>query len=257
MKLKNIYRLLLLLIMSLALFGCEEGPLNISVRYDSLGELKSNAPVYYGEKEVGHIEKIVSTDHGDYLIEVMIAPEHKGVATEGSKFFIEDDPRDSNRKVLIIEQTSSAGISLQDGSVVDGERRKGFLSQMMTNLKQSKDEASGKFNEAMQDLKESLEEGSRSITKQLEDALDDIDQSIKEFSDSADSNLNDAEIEKMQQALDDFIEEFKSSSEDVQNQIREEILPQLRRDLNALKDRLQKEGRNDDAKDIDAQIIEI
>jgi ElaB/YqjD/DUF883 family membrane-anchored ribosome-binding protein len=257
MKLKNTYSLLLLIVLSLIHFGCEEGPLKVSVRYDSFGELKSKVPVYSGTTEIGHIEEIVSTDGGDYLVKILIVPEHKGFATDSTQFFIEDDPLDSNRKALILEQTSSAGIALQDGSVVAGARREGFLSQMITSLQQSKDEASGKLHEAMQGLKDSFEEGSRSINKQLEEALEDIDQSITDFSGSEGSGLNDAELEKLQQSLDDLIDEFKRSSEEIQNRIREDILPQLRKDLNTLKDRLQKDGRNDDAKEIDSHLIEI
>lgn len=257
MTFKKLYRLLLFVILSLVLTGCEDDPLKFSVRYDSLGDLKSKVPIYFEKTEVGHIEKIVSTDRGDYLVKVLIAPEHKDVATDNSQFFIQDDPFDSNRKVMIIEQIATGGTALQDGSIVHGEKRQGFLNRMITNLKQSKEEVSGKLQEAVQGLKESLAEHSQTINKQLEDALGDIDRSFKEFGDSLDSNLNDDELEKLQQALDDFVEEFKRASEDVQDQIREDILPQLRRDLDTLKDRLQEEGRRDDAEQIDARIIEI
>ena len=257
MNSKNIYRLFVLILMSLIFFGCEEGPLKISVRYDSLGELKPKSFVYYEKTEVGHIEKIVSTERGDYLVEVLITSEHKGIATDNSLFFIDDDPFDSQRKALAIEQTSPVGRSLKDGSIVVGAKREGLLSQMVTSLKQSKDEASGKLYEAMQELKESFEEGARSINQQLEDALEAIEQSVTEFSGSEGPGINDDELEKLQQSLDDFIDEFKSSSEEMQNKLREEILPQLRQDLNSLKDRLKEDGRNDVAEEIDSQLIEI
>lgn len=257
MNSKNIYRLFVLILMSLVFFGCEDGPLKISVRYDSLGELKPESSVYYEKTEVGHIEKIVSTERGDYLVEVLISPEHKELATDNSQFFIDDDPFNSQRKALVIEQPSPAGRSLKDASIVVGAKREGLLSQMVTSLKQSKDEASGKLHEAMEGLKESFEEGARSINQQLESALEDIEQSMTEFSGSEGPGINNDELEKLQQSLDDFIDEFKSSSEEMQNKLREEIIPRLRKDLDALKDRLKEDGRTDDAEGIDSQLIEI
>ena len=74
MKLKRNALLPLIFTLSLLFFGCDKGPLRISVRYDTLGELRSNAQVYIEKTRIGHIETIISTEQGDYLVEVSIDP---------------------------------------------------------------------------------------------------------------------------------------------------------------------------------------
>ncbi len=64
-------------------------------------------------------------------------------------------------------------------------------------------------------------------------------------------------MKKLQESLDDFIQQFNSASEDIQDQIREEILPQLRRDLEALKERLQKQRRGEEVEKMENRLIEI
>jgi len=257
MKLNRNALLPLIFTLSLLFFGCDKGPLRISVRYDTLGELRSNAQVYIEKTRIGHIETIISTEQGDYLVEVSIDPEHKGAATEHSRFFILDDPFDPDRKAIIIEQEPDRGKVLQNGSIVQGEKRQGVLGEFLRSLNKATEEASERIQESMRDFKESVSEGSRRLDEDLEITLGDIDSYFQEFGDSIDSYPNEEKLEQFRKSLDEFIEEFKSANNDLQNIIKNEVLPQLKRKLEELRNRLKDDGRNNEAEKIDHQINEI
>ncbi len=251
------YRALLGLFFAVLLLGCEEGPLKFSVRYDSLGALRANAPVYWEDQQIGQIEKVVSTDAGDFLVEVAVDPQHKMYASENSRFFILDDPEDPYAKALIIKQSQAGGALLTAGSIVEGEQRQGIIGNLMTSLKESGNDAAGRFEQAMERWKRSLAEQTQSIDRQLEETLDELGKSFEDFSKRFADDEADAEVKKLQESLDDFIQQFNSASEDIQDQIREEILPQLRRDLEALKERLQKQRRGEEVEKMENRLIEI
>ena len=257
MKSANVSILFVTLILLVFLMGCKEQPLSFSVRYDTLGELKSNVPVYFEKTRIGHIEKIVSTDRGDFQVEISIVPEHKDKATTNSKFYILDDPFDSDRKVLVVEQDHPGGTGIIEGSIVQGEKSRGFLDQLMSNFKVSSKDASKKMQIAMRELKEDLKNSSKKLNGQMEKSLDDIDTYFQKFSNSIDSSLTEENLQDLESTLDDFVEQFNSLSEEIQNLIREEVLPQLRRNLEALRKKLEQEGREDDIDKIDQQLNQI
>jgi len=245
------------LILLIFLVGCKEQPLNFSVRFDTLGELKPNVPVYFEKTRVGHIVKVVSSDRGDYLVEVSIVPEHKDIATSNSKFHILNDPFDSDRKALVIEQDPPGGTIIIEGSIVQGERRRGFLGDLMSNFKKSSEESSKRLQIAMRDLKEDLKESSQKLNEQMEESLDDIDIFFQEFGNSIDSSLSEENLQKLESTLDNFVEQFNRLSEETQNLFREKVLPQMRRNLEALLKQLEQEGSEDDIDKINQQLNQI
>lgn len=248
---------LLLIALAGSLSGCRESSLELAVRYDTLGGLKAKAPVYFEGIEIGRVESVVSTEQGDYLVEITIEPEHKAKATNNSKFFILDDPGGSAGQALVVEQDPPGGTILKNGSIVQGEARRGMLDTLVTNLKKNAIAASGRLDQALQGLKESFAEGSRDLNERFEKALDDIDQYFKGSDGSPDSSVSGEELEKLQQALDDFIEEFRRSSEEMQARMRDSVVPHLRKELEDLRSRLKREGQTEDATRLEEQIERI
>lgn len=240
-----------------ALAGCLDSSQEFSVRYETLGDLKPKAAVYLDNRQVGKVVDISSTERGDYLVEVTIDSDYKDTVMQSAKFFIEADPLDSKRRALLIEQDAAGGTPLQDGAVVKGEARRGVLGGFMSSLKKKATQASGQFDSAIQGLKKSLSEGSSNLNRQLEGALDDLDSYFQEFDRSLKAPLKDDELEKLQGALDEFIDEFNSANEDVQNKMREEILPHIRKNLEELQERLRRDGQEQDAEELDTQLHQI
>jgi len=247
----------MLFIVYLLFSGCENSSLKLSVLYETLGELKSKGPVYFEKIEIGHIDKIVSTDQGDYLVEVSIYSNHKDKATENSKFFILDDPFDASKKAIVVEQKPPGGMPLKNRSVIQGEKDRGLWDGFVRDLNTSTQEASEKVQKAMKSLKEAISGNSHRLNKQLERSLDDMDGYLQDFSNSMNSALNPDDFEKLKRALEDFVEDFKSSSKELQNFIKSEIIPKLQKSLEGLRDRLQDNGQEDEAEEIDRQINEL
>lgn len=248
--------LLLSLLLIWALWGCEKGPLNLSIRYETLDDLRSKSSVFFEETEVGHVDQITSTDNGDFLVEVSIAAAHKGKATDHSKFFILSDPHDSSRKAVVIEQEPPGGTVLQDGSIVKGDRRS-LLGSFMASLKKSTKAASNKLQDAMHDINESLTESSLRFNEQMDKSIEEMDQYFERFENSLNASTSDEELEKLQQAMDDFIAEFRRSSEESKEVLRVDILPKIRKNLEDLREKLLDNDQRAEVERIDDLLNEI
>ena len=248
---------LIFLALTLFVLGCRESPLKYSIRYHSLGDLKANVPVYFDITQVGHVDKVVSADHGDYAVEVLIDPAYKGRVTENSKFFISADPYFSDRKAIIIEQEPPGGAILPDGSVVQGEESRGLWGELVKSLKNTTRNASDKVKKSMHRMQESVAMDGRHLSGQLEQSRDQVDDYFQGFDPSLQATPNDVDLERLQQSLDEFLVEFKSSSDELQQMMRTQILPNLRRNLEGLRDWLKDQGRDSDADKIDREIEEI
>jgi len=257
MTLNKKFQLLMVVIFLVLFGGCKESPLELSIRYDTLGELQAKVPVYYEKTEIGYVHKIVSTDAGDYLVDISIYPNHKDKATDNSKFYILDDPFDDEKKAIVVEQEPPGGMILEDGSIVQGEKAQGLWDGLMRGLKKSTEEASRTVHESMQSLKESLSGNARQLNEQLEKSLEDVNKHFQDFGDSVNETLNSDDLEQLKIALEGFIEGFRNASKDVQDYIRAEILPDLQRSLEGLRDSLRQKGQDQDAEEIDHQINEL
>jgi len=257
MKLNKRIQLLMIVIYLLFFGGCKEGPLQLSIRYDTLGELKSKVPVYFEKTEIGYVDKIVSTDNGDYLVEISIYPNHKDKATDNSKFFILDDPFDTDSKAIIVKQEPQGGKILQDRSIVQGEQFQGLWDEFVKGLKKSTQDATETIHESMQSLQKTISGNTHHLNEQLERSLDDVKNHLQGFSDSVDAALNSDDFKKLQTSLEGFIEEFKNSGKELQAFIKAEILPELQRSLEGLRDSLKQNGQDEEAEEIDHSIKEL
>ena len=257
MKRSKLSRLLLLGLALLFLAGCKDSPLELSVRYDSLDNLKPQAPVYFKMTRVGQVEKITSTRNGDYLVEIAIDPDQRTVATEHSRFYLTYDPTDAEQTALVIEQDSPGGTVLAAGSIVAGEKRLGLLNRLASGLQQAESEAANQLNQALASLQGSLSAGSQRLNAQLESSLTEIENYFRDLDQSLDSPRNNEELQQLQQALDDFVAEFNRAGQELQSKLREEVLPQLRQQLEALKKRLEREHKTEEAQQVDGELERI
>jgi len=247
----------LLLVCLCSFWGCQQKPLELSIRFELLDGLKSTSSVFFEETRIGQVKKIVSTEKGNFLVMISIAPEHKDKATENSKFYILPDPAQSNAKAVVIEQGLAGGLTLKNGSVAQGEPKRTLLGSIMTDLKQSKDAASEKLQETVDNVKESVSENSRRFKEQMNETLDEIDEFFEELGKSMESSVSDEELEKLQKSLDDFISEFDRSSEEAQKKLREEVIPGIKKYLEDLREELEEDNRDYDVEKIDTKLEKI
>ncbi|WP_029910448.1 MlaD family protein [Pelobacter seleniigenes] len=255
-RLKLGWPLLLGLVM-ISLTGCKDGPLDLSIRYDSLDNLKPRAPVYYQSTRVGQVEKISSTRNGDYLVEIAIDPDQRSVATDHSRFYLTYDPTDAEQTALVIEQDPPGGTVLAAGSIVAGEKRLGLINRLASSLQQAESEAAKQLNQALASLQGSLSAGSQRLNAQLESSLTEIENYFRDLDQSLNSPRNKEELRQLQQSLDAFVAEFNRAGQELQNKLREEVLPQLRQQLEALKKRLEREHKTEEAQQVDGELERI
>jgi paraquat-inducible protein B len=250
MNIRMFYVLSLTLLFISGLCSCEESPLQVAVRYSVLDNLRAQAPVYFDETRIGQIEKISSTDQGDYLVEININSAYRQHITEHTHFFIASDPRQEQGQVIRIEVDQPGGAVLKDGSIVQGQR-KTFLDELMTSLRQTGEEA-------IAELKTSLAEGSRQFDQKLEESLDALDKSINHLEAELQGETeDDVELEQLQQLLDAFIAQFKQANVEVREQLREKLIPQLRQQLEKLKTLIQDDQNEEEIQRLEGSLDEL
>lgn len=249
-------RLLLAFLLFTLLVGCRNAPLDIAVRYESLGDLRPDGAVYVGQTRIGRIEKISSTERGDYLVKIAIDPDHKSEATEYTRFLLSSDPLDRDNAAIVLHQSRPGGELLESGSIVKGEQQ-GLLNQFLSRLQQEGQEASRELKQNIDKMKQSFAKGTEEFSARLEGALDDISKSLTELEASWRSATAPDELEKMQQDLDRFIEEFKKSGAELQEKMRRDIIPQIRQQLQELEQKMRQENHDQNADQLERRLDEI
>lgn len=250
-------RLLGLLVIALALVACNEGPLTISVDFETLGQLKAKAPVYAEKGPIGYVEKVQSTDNNLYRVELAIEPFHKALMNSNTKFYIQQDPLDPTRDAVVIAAGAEGGVALKKGSIVQGEKRPTFFGQLMDELRHNSEETSQQMQKAMDELRTTLQQRSQDLTASMRRSLEEAEQRLLDYSRTLKSPIGEEDLQKMQQSLDGFIAHFKSLNKDLQAKLREEVLPQLQQSLEELRQRLLQQGRKDEAEKVEKQIDQV
>lgn len=259
MRRLHIYRpiVFLMLFSSLFFWGCSESSLTFQVRFSEVSGLKKNDHVYLGRNEIGQVKKVTYTDQGDYLVEVKIAPEFKNAATESSRFYIEPAPSSVSAMAVIVEQKRPGGVVLENGTIVQGSVRAGYLDKIFEDLKKSAGKAEKDLNRALEDLKKSLGATSEKLDRNLETAIDDLSLRLDAFRDELGKVPDSQEVRQLEESFRQFADEFLKAQKEVQDHIRTEILPRFRLELEHLREQLKKQGREKEMEKIDKQAKEL
>ena len=259
MRQRHIFRPILLLILFSSLFswGCSENSLTFQVRFSEVSGLKKNDQVYFGRNEIGQVKKVTYTDQGDYLVEVRIAPEFKNAATESSRFYIEHAPSSEPVMAVIVEQKRPGGVILKNGAIVQGSARTGYLDKIFEDLQKSAGKVEKDLNKALEDLKKSLGATSERLDRNLETAIDELSLRLDAFKDELGKVPDSQEVRQLEESFRQFADEFLKAQKDVQDHIRNEILPRFRVELEHLREQLKKQGREQELEKIDKQAKEL
>jgi ABC-type transporter Mla subunit MlaD len=253
MKIKPIFCLSMLSVL-LLLWGCQESSLTFQVRFDKVLGLQKDDPVYFEHNPIGRVEKISYTGQGDYLATITITPEFKNAATEHSTFFIDASPINPGQKAVIVVQDNQGGAVLEQGVIVQGSVRAGYLDTLIGELRKSADVAEGETRQAIRQLQEKLDMASRQLDTELRGALDEISRQFQQFGHEMKKVPDSPEVKELEESIQRFVNEFNKAREDVREHIREEVLPRLRRELDQLREQLQKEDREQELEKIDKQV---
>jgi len=218
-------RILILVILFLVFWGCEEGVLNFKIKYDQVQGLETGDTVIFEKNHIGEVIRIFYTKDGYYLVDVAIRKAFANAATEDTRFFIAEDPENKERKAIEIIQARKGGLPLKNGATVEGSCR-----------------ASAVFSQMEQ-----------SLEKRVEDMGKAFDHLFEELQGVPESE----EFKKLERELERLAEEMKGSGESIREKIEQEWLPSLKQEIEKLRERLQKLGREQEVKNLEVQLEKI
>ncbi|WP_153305837.1 MlaD family protein [Desulfogranum mediterraneum] len=259
MRHQHIHRpiILLLFLSSLFFWGCSGNSLTFLVRFPEVSGLKQDDHVYFGKNEIGQVEKVTYTTQGDYLVAVKIVPEFKNAATEDSLFYIGHAPANESAMAVIVEQERPGGVTLKNGITVQGSARSGYLDDILNELKEKAEKAEKDLNEALGELKKSLDATSEKLDRNLETTIENLSRQLNSFTDELGKLPDSQEVDRMEESFRQFRDEFQKAQKDVQDHIRNEILPRFRAELEQLRKQFKKEGREQELEKIDKQVKDL
>ena len=255
----NCNRVIQLILISffIVISGCFDSSLTVQLRYDQVVGLKKGDNVYFNKNKVGLVDNIIYTADGDYLVEISIEKEFNNAATKDSSFYIEDDPTELNSKAVAIYQERAGGEVLQKDVVVEGSVRVGVIEELIRQFEANADLAEGEITSFVQQLKESLEAASRKLDYELETALIDLFIQLDKYEEKIKKVPDSEEVKQLEQSLQQLAEEFLNAQQDVRDYMQNVILPKLQKEFDQLKERLEKEGREEEIEGIEQQMKEM
>lgn len=209
----------------LLLFACRPQDIAITVRFERLSGLAANDRVLFENNAAGEVQAIRYNGNGSYAVAVRIDGGFANAVTEYARFEMHDDAGRPNRKAIVIVLTRQGGTPLADGAVVDGYSPPELFGE--------------RFN---QDLREGFD----AFKKQLESLADDFKQ-IPE---------SDA-FQDLKRSMGELADELSQTEKSVRRKLKNEWLPRIEQELEALKKRLEDSGRQDETEPLENELERI
>jgi len=218
-------RILILAILSLVSWGCEEGVLSFKIKYDQVQGLEEGERVIFEKNHIGEVARIFYTKEGYYLVHVAIRKAFANAATQEARFFITDDPKNKEKKAIEIIQAREGGLPIKNGATVEGSSK-----------------ASAVFSQMEQSLEKRVED--------IGKAFDNLFEQLQGVPESE-------EFKKLEREMERLAEEMERSGESMREKIEQEWLPSLKQEMQKLRERLQKLGREQEVEDLEIQLEKI
>ena len=218
-------KIFLLLLISSVSSGCYAGDLNLKIRFAQTEGLKADDRIFFDKNHIGKVEAISYSDGGDYIADVKIDKGFKNAVTEHSRFFIINDPSDKGRKAIEMVKVAEGGVPLVKGAVIEGTTRFALLFGQM-----EKD-----FGKAM---------------SKLGIKINKLSDEVKQLPESE-------EIKNLEHYLNQLKETMKKSGKAFREKMQKEVLPWIQKEIEKLKERLKKFGREKEVEPLEVKMEEI
>ncbi len=194
---------ILVLISTLLFAGCNT--LDFTVNFKGIDGLKAGDPVVVDQTPVGRVTAISPPGNGTYAVLVEIDKEFKPFMTEHAVFRLAPSRESPGQTVVRVTQAAPGGSPLQKGAIVQGAEAPPV-------------------------------QGFSGMLKQLETGFG-------QFMDEVGKIPESEEFKRLESAMDELAREMKASGKEVQETMKNEVLPKLQKELEALKKRLEGGGR--------------
>ena len=159
---------------------------------------------------------------GYYIADVEIEKNFKKAITDYSRFFIVPDPVKQGAKAIEMLEIKKGGLALKDGAVVNG---------------------STKISAVLEKMGKEFEKGVAVLDKQLD-----------KFSEEMKSLPEKEEVKRFQQEMERLSKEMGEAVSSFRLEMQEELLPRIEKEIEKLKEKLKKSGREKEAKPLQTQM---
>jgi hypothetical protein len=218
-------KFIFLAIFALILVGCFETTHNFKVKFHDIQGLRENDRVFFDKTTIGKVTGIKYTDTGGYLVSVAIEDQYSSLPKDTSTFYIDSNPETEGQKAIQIIQFEDGGNTLKESAVVEGQSKYAAVYGQIAN----------KFRKNIQSLESEL----------------------NEFFEGLQSLSESEQIKQIERQLDKIIAELGNLSLEMKHKLKTEILPRIKEQIEELRRRLEKIGKEEKLKYVDKKIKTI
>jgi len=220
---KKIY--LILICVALLFFACEETGLNLKIRFDQIQSLQAGNRVVFESNHIGQVTRVFYSQEGAYLVDLKIKEDFANAVTENSRFYIIEDSLASEKKAIEMIQIRKGGSPLAGGTIVEGSTRPAAMYQKML---------------------ENFDKQAGELARQFQQFLEDL------------GKLPESEaVKQLQKDLEEITGEMEKAGKTTRDKIQNEIVPMLKEELEHLKKRLEKFGREREVEPLEEQLEKL
>lgn len=213
-----------LTVMVFAFTGCLDGGVKLEVQYDDMAGIQKGDRVLSENVAVGVVTKIETGENADGPGSVFISVNKKraDTVTENTRFYIDKDPEKEERQTIVLKRFRPGGEVLASGAVVQGSDRS--LS-------------------AFHELADELGAGLGSLKAFFEGLKDDLEKGSE--SDAA---------KKFGEELSILAQKMEKSSEQWKQQFQEDVLPELQKQFESLRESLEALGQSEEVQKLKQKL---
>jgi len=237
--------------------SCRTDELDFNIRFDEIEGLKAGHGVLFKGNTVGEVDNVVYTEAGDFLVKVAIQSSFASAATRDSHFYIVDDPQTEGEKAIEIIQEKAGGEELRSGETVNGSVRPTIFNDLLTRLQKKVSRYQDQFDIDVEKLKESIRQDAQEMERGLENTLDELSDEFSQFAEEVQKVPDSEELKQLEAALDRLAAEIRNSQRDIREKIQNELVPEIQKRLNILREKLEKYNRQNEIDPLDRQLKEI
>jgi hypothetical protein len=205
--------------------GCQEKGLALKIRFQEINGLEVADHVTFEGNRIGKVTTISYTREGSYLVSVLIAEPFANAANSRSRFTIGTDPVDRAKRVVEVVNLEKGGEPLEDGSTVEGTSKTTAL-----------------VNDVLGDFKDRL--------NKFGDTLEEMTRPLRDIPESE-------EVRKLDKQMKGLMEDLKRKGIEAREKFDREILPELQKKIEELRDRLRKFGRDKELDPIEEDMRKL
>ena len=197
--------------------ACQDKGLNLRINFAHVNGLKEGDRVIFEQNQIGRVAGVRYEKSGSFTVHVEIKGAFAEAVTEHARFFIVVDPEEQANKAIEMNRVTTGGTPLEDGAAVQGSSRFSSL-----------------FDRTW---------------KAFENGIGDLEKQFKDFSEQLQNIPESEAYQDLKKDLERLSEEMKRAGEATHEKIEKELLPRLKRELEALRKRFFDLKKDQDAEE--------